>query len=864
MDGSEMKTKLILILIMALLAKGKEIEADDSPGLCDQSFIRVDTRTPAHLLPPGVAADALNMRSEDGRFWPRFATDLQPWGLTGIGLVPAGAQYNIVPGQQVTGYLVNLTPGERYYYVKGNSQALYNGPNAPGPVIPPGLFTATAAKCFLAGAGGTEITAQIFRVGNVCGYTRFKDPEGNDCQVLVTDDWRDQQGEDGGRGRAWLIQANNGPLAVPMNGNDIYGTARLIPCDQGLVLLRQDLERHYFPAAAVGGGLGADTIQLNCQPAWENGDEVYFVADGTVGSALTGGTGPQSGGYCFVKNIGNNQIKLYQDSGLANAYTFTGALGRFYIERQALQPGFGGNGAPPLICQPGPEGETMWDAGFEEMPAQYFVSSVNGDLVTTAIPHRLIPGDTCYYNHSGTNSAQLFACPTSATTVIFYTTEFDALGNTGNNTSSPTFAAGDYVVKTTAANQPMPPCREGFYTQQGCLVGVNGLNTLMISQPKDPLHYMPLTDVITAALGDNDAIVAVNEIPNVDALIIYKATSIMALYNFTAGLSNSGQSWTLAPVTREYGLLAALSLGQAGANNFFVSRRGVDRVSVNALGTLLPSLRPVSYNQLKYINQVDWSNAGLACAGTWNNRYVIALPKAGQAAGAAGVMTNATVGGPQNNLAMSLNLLNSDEAKDEWGWEGLWNGFTVYGFARLTLAGEGERMTFCDYNGNVNWFSDGWQDLGTSQIPQMLLTRRYTGGTQNRKIFQTALVIMDTYDTDITANAIAPGVNRIYPLIAPEYDAVDYLQGPNVPGGYNPNTQQPAFNTPFREDYTPQVLAETVGNAVEQHQNINQPYRMRVDAWGIQVQLQNSRGSMRVASVMVGGVMGPSPQRLHA
>jgi hypothetical protein len=321
----------------------------------------------------------------------------------------------------------------------------------------------------------------------------------------------------------------------------------------------------------------------------------------------------------------------------------------------------------------------------------------------------------------------------------------------------------------------------------------------------------------------------------------------------------------LLNVTREYGCIAPLSVQPVGSNLFFLSPRGVDRVEVNAFGTVLPVLLPPSDNQLAYMNQVDLTaNANMATAETWNKRYFIAMPARGQAAGAAGVLTNAIVGGPQNNLIMTCNLRYSDQSKDTWGWEGLWNGFTVYGFARLTIAGQGERLTFCDYNGNVNWLSDGWLDYGLNPINTRLLTRRYNGGSMGRKIWGPGRIIWDTYDTDLTVCAVAPGVNRQYPVTLPNYNATGYLQGPNVPVAYNPETQVPAFNTPFRADYTPQQLSELVGNALEQRQNITQPFRLRVDAWGIQIQITNASGSCRIASVMAGGMMGPSGDRLQA
>lgn len=875
-----MKTnwKLYLILIMALVAQGKVVEADDSPGLCDKQFLRVDTRTPAHMLPPGVAAAALNHRFEDGRAWPRYGIDRQAWGQVTANLIPANAKYVLTAPFAYT-YTPNVAEGIYWVVFGDNDASVTSGSGqilSPGvgqgvwvdarqviaPGVPPMFFTSKAL------AAPVTATVSIGRPSNICGYRRFQDPEGFDTTVLVTDDWRDKPDEDGGRGRAWRLVSNNAPQEIPMNGNDIYGVARLIPCFNGLVILRQDNERHYFQGAAVIAG---DTIQLNCQPEWNDGDQVLLQGDPTQNSQFTGGTWPGNGAYCYVNNIGNNQVKLYQDPGLAHPFTFNAAAGRFFLERQALLPGYGGNGAPPLLCQPGAEGELMWDEGFLEVPDQVFVTAITGDLVT-APNHRLIPGDTINYFPAGTpqsgtpsnEATTWYACPVGPSSLYIYTKLDDALANTGANYASlPDFAAGQYVVKTTSSGQPMPPGREGFYTQQGCLVIVNGANNLFISMPLDPLHYVPLSDQVTANLGEADQVMAVAELPNQDALVIFKELSVLALYNFAEGLANSGESWTLEPITRDYGLLAPLSVVQVGSSLYFVSRRGIDQIQETGFGLLEPVEVPPSYNQAAYIGQMDWAACGAVVGATWNNRVFIAFPQIGQPAGVPDVMTKAVAGGPQNNLIMSLNLLNT--SKEGMGWEGLWNGFNVYGFARLTIAGQGERLTFADSNGNVSWLGDGWVDYSQYAIPTSLTTRIYTGGTMGRKIFQTVRCMWDTYGPKLTVTAIAPGVNRLYPLAGGlTYNPLQYLQGANVPVAYNPAPQVPAFNAPFREDYTPQELMEILGNVLEQHQNITQPFRTRIDAWGMQVQIQNAKGSARIASVLVGGILGPNSDRLHA
>ena len=155
--------------------------------------------------------------------------------------------------------------------------------------------------------------------GAVKGFNRFNDPQGFDTQIVLTDDWRTAVGEDGGRGRAWRIQSANVPSAVPLNGHDVWGVTRAIPCYNGLTLLRQGNERHYFSAVTTLAITNSDSA-----------GETISVTTTTVATGMpvtVAGITGASGTY-YVRIIAAGLISLYDTAAHANA---GGATGRFNV-----------------------------------------------------------------------------------------------------------------------------------------------------------------------------------------------------------------------------------------------------------------------------------------------------------------------------------------------------------------------------------------------------------------------------------------------------------------------------------------------------------------------------------------------------
>jgi hypothetical protein len=368
----------------------------------DVALHGVDTFRPAHELEPGLCADAVNKRFEDGRAWPRFGAVSQAWGFPSVDNLVSGNWPGVGFGGFTGVTVQGLVVGQQYLYVQGNAAMLstlgHLQASPPNIIVPPGIFTATATEYSLEShQTGVGITAGIYALsGDVQGFVEFNDPQGFDVLVLATDDWRDNAGEDGGRGRCWKVQSGNAPAAVPMNGNDVYGITRLIPCYNGLVMLRQDNERHYFGAfqtyAITGSSSGAATLTVaapTSAPALETGDHVSTSVIMNVNWTSF-----------YVRLVAPGTIALYDTlahaqaggaTGLAApwASNAVGTLSLWVVDAGTIQ----------LNCEPD------WANGdlvlFHAEPNSYFLpAAVNG-----SVPN---PDSRYYVKNLGNNQVQLF------------------------------------------------------------------------------------------------------------------------------------------------------------------------------------------------------------------------------------------------------------------------------------------------------------------------------------------------------------------------------------------------------------------------------------------------------------------------
>lgn len=830
----------------------------------DVAFLRVNNRKPVHALEPGEVAGARNQMLDQGKPRPRLGVALDYWGR------PPG-----VAGETTT---TTESPGDFMLDASGNpildasGQPILQGPTSTSTTIttpdagggPPILdasgqpiLDANGQPILQPGAGGSGGGGGGGTPGRgtakTCAYKRFSDPttDTDNC-ILLTDDWRDGAGEDGGRGRAWRIRPGNVPQLISLNGHDIWGPARLIQCHNAMVLLRHGNELHYFTAADVNDDVN-DQIQLHVALPWPVGEARRMRFElASDGAAIYGSAPPAAGNYYYAKHIFGNKVELYTDAALTNKLDYdltTPPNGRFSLELAIDPIPYFGNGAPPLIMQPN-ESSNAFELGFMAVTADVEITDTSATSgIITAGNHRLTPGDQVDLDDIGGLTTG-YVYPRSEHTFVVYATELDALADSGTVLLPASDGDTGSVRKTSAAGLPMPSGREGIY-YKGRLILINGQDLLLISDPFDFLHFTLFVGEVAANLGESGQanwLLSLGE----DTLLIGKSLAILAI----TGLSGDSSGWRMDDVTREYGGIAPLAALNVGTDAWLLSRKGVASVQRTVAGEKLGVARTVSHNIPEDLKLIDWWHAGQSCAEIWNNRFFLAAP----------LKQQDDPENPVNNRLFVFNFLNqflnlsqgdlsgemvgrineTDSLAD--GWEGYWDGDLLkpHSFAKLTVAGE-ERLTFATPDGQVCWLHDGWDDVG-QEIPTELVTRGYFGG--RLVLALKGAVVMDTFRPRLTIKARTAGYKEEVTLVtAEQYDRTKYVVDGQA--DYDPTTATVAdFERPRREDYstTPEELL--IGE-LDVHQNSTRNLRMRIRDRAVQLVIINSQGSARINAVTI-------------
>lgn len=826
----------------------------------DAAFLRVNNRLPAHALAPGEAASARNVRFEQGQPRPRFGVALDAWGVPGTNLattttvsgpnryfvetvtLEVGATYLLLPGN-ATGMSVEQVVYEPGGYVPG--QDLFTGP----------LFTAEQATYYIFwnySEGVTYSSTLLVKVSDTCAYGRFSDPvSGHDMGVLVTSEWRD----DGGRGRAWRILSGNAPMEIPLNGHDVWGTARLVQCRNSMILLRHGDERHYFDTDALNGT--TDEITLNCAPSWGVGTSrrVRFEP-ATTGAMIDGTAPPAAGNYYYARHYTGNKLKLFTSAADATAGTnaldwaTSGHIGKFYLELATSPKPFFGNGAPNLIMQGDAIGTPSWEVGFEAVTNEVEITDTDTAEVTCP-NHGFVPGDAV--TQTGITIATpgpYYAYPIDEHHISLHSSAEAAL--TGSSPISDITANGTgTIAKTNASGLPMPPCREGAYLN-GRFWGINEWDTVVYSDPNDFLHFTLYRSTLAANQGEAGRANWIRPLGE-GAIVIGKDQKLLVL----TGVDMDTSGWREGTITGEYGGIAALAATPVGTNLWCLSRKGVARAIRTVAGEKLAEAETVSDDIPEDLKDIDWARASLATSDTWNGRYFLGVAAKGQE-------------DPVNNKVLVYNFRNTSlgvEQQDLGGeiigrvvrtggsvdsWEGVWNGdlLTPYAFSRLTVNGE-ERLTFATPNGVVCWLHDGWDDSGVA-IENELLTRGYFGGRE--MLILKGQFVWDSFNPSVTAEVVTAGVGEEETLSG--FDALTYDRTAYTTDGtaaYNPSTSTEAqFDAPDREDYSPSP-EELLVARLDVHQNLTEPFRCRVRGRAPQFRLTNTQGSLRLCGLTVQG-----------
>jgi len=541
--------------------------------------------------------------------------------------------------------------------------------------------------------------------GTVRAFGRWQDPEGFDCNLWVSD----AATTAGGRGRAWRLQDGNAPLEIALNGFDVWGPARLVPCLRGLLLLRQGNARAYFKTADVNGT--DHTITLHAAAPFATGDRVRFVSeDGNLASLVTNTD-------YYVALTSATVLTLRATASGADLAIDEGTVdGHFYLELDNVNPGPYGNGAPPLILQPD-VGKTAWQNGFAAAPVVLSFAYNSTSKVYTLANHRLAPGDQVTFLTGTNSSTNNYVGPIDDNHFKLYTSALAALAKDSGALEANASSTGTLQRKGASA-MPIAPAREGcWYAQRAVLV--NERDTLLVSDPNDPVHFEPFANSITANLGEADPIMAV--IPHgPGTLIIVKRLSVLSFLN----LEDTADKWQLTEITREWGGTSPLAVVPVGADVWILGRRGVMTMAQTQYGTWRGAAVPESTPMQPYIDQVDWLNAEIACGASWQNKIFFAVPMAGQ---------GSEVGGQRSEVRNNAVLVFSTQTNQ---WMGIWqgDGLQPVQFARMMLGGV-ETLAWANADGTLRAFAPEMLDDSGTPIATRLVTRGYDCGQPFQKRF---------------------------------------------------------------------------------------------------------------------------------
>lgn len=606
----------------------------------DAAFLRVDNRRPAHALPPGVAASATNKMFEDGQARPRYGVALDPWGQPGANLITNTSPTFIsaIPYAWVT--ITGLTVGRRYLFLPGNAYGIAASytTNGVGDRVPPadvqttrGYFLATATSYYLwitVDGYAQPLTARIYPGVTTLAYARFNDPVSNtDNAILITDDWRDGPGEDGGRGRAWRIQSGNAPQQISLNGHDVWRQCFLEQAHNAMILARADgNERHYFTADDVNAVL--DRIKIHCAPSWGQGaGNAKRVRYELASAGANIPSGPMAGNYYYAKYTlsgSDHFIELYTDSGCTNKLTIDpGSLGRFYVELATDPIPWWGNGAPPLILQANATNDAL-DLGFVAVTSNVAITSTNNSTgLISAANHRLLPGDAATVTDI-TGLTTGYVAPRSEHTFVLYASPAEALADSGTVLLPTSNGDTGSVKKTSASSIPIPPLRRVRYLN-GRLWGIVAKDTIVQSDPFDFLHYTLYVSTVAANQGEAGQANWLCPLGE-DVMLIGKDQKVIAL----SGISGAVSGWREGTITEEFGGIAPLAALNVGSDVWLFSRKGVASIVRTVAGQRLAIVRTVSHDIPAYLREIDFANARGACAAIWNNRFLLAVPNKGQ------------------------------------------------------------------------------------------------------------------------------------------------------------------------------------------------------------------------------------------
>jgi hypothetical protein len=250
------------------------------------------------------------------------------------------------------------------------------------------------------------------------------------------------------------------------------------------------------------------------------------------------------------------------------------------------------------------------------------------------------------------------------------------------------------------------------------------------------------------ASGGADRVVAIQPFSE-DNLVVFNRNTIHLIRGVTGALEET----VVQEITREVGCLARKSVVQVGNQIFFLSDNGVYAVRFEDLYNLRGASIPLSESIDPIIKRINKDYAYKSVAIYHDNRYYISVP-----------LDSSTV----NNTILVYNFLNN-------GWESVDTVAAAgWDIENLIRAGAGSLNKLYAVNsfGGIHILEDrednndflatnvGQSDSAYS-IPSYVTTRQYTGGTMDRKRYNSFEIQAESSETnesdiDITFEAENP------------------------------------------------------------------------------------------------------------
>lgn len=667
--------------------------------------------------------------------------------VTSISLTSGGVGYTSAPsvsfanGGPGSGVAATVIMASMKLFTSGTRSVSDNGST---------LVLTQRSQGYSGNAGVTffnGITAML----NIVGVMTYREPvSGYDVLLVATNEAR----TDGGQGYVYVFrpgQSNRSILTgtnpyVPMNGHDFYGQVNFVQCGDGVLMFRSGLPRYYFLGSSSVVDSGTNRITLSVTPdSIATGDRVVLNA---ISGAPNLGSAVDKVSYYARRIASTAKIELYDTK--ANAINTASTSGiipltassssyRYYVE--AVDPPAWWShqqmtnivsatpnvDSIPLIMQATSSVGAPLSVGFTVTPSVAISSVDAATSLCFSQNHRLIPGDSVTLkNQSGMNGAPTtdtvsglpityYVYPTDPNYFYLYTTQIDAIGNTGTNKTTITSTGTASIVKTGVSGGPIPNCRDGIYFANR-VYGIYGPDLMAVSDVLNPTTYLPLQSDFRLNSGTNDRLIAVYPF-NESTIVVFKQRSILAISHTTNDLS----SVRLVEITRDYGCVSAKSIASNGSQLMWLSQRGVVTLNQTDFGLVQSSPLPLSDPISKSIARIDWSLASKSCAAYFDNKYILSVPTAD--------------GDGSNDLTLVYNFLNG-------AWDGEWSGsYLKPRFYEKIFSGQFNRLIFADNSGFIHYFDpDGKTDRlynGTeSQIQTTVELRGYDCESKDHKLWR--------------------------------------------------------------------------------------------------------------------------------